>query len=237
MPVDVDLSFIRYPTQRAIVAEAVGAAHMDAAIIGLLLAGSFARGDATRLSDLDHYALVRDGCSRPFYAGTRRGILVEWHYADLARALTKLAQSPMAWYTYVDGRILYDPEGQLQRLTRLAHQHFATYAVPAEERAGIAHWLASAQVKVAAARDAGDGLRAAYIVTTTAHEVLVGLWAVNQRPLPPSGGIPAHLADLPRRPTHLPDWFERLMRGTPEERVATFEALCQWLVPQLRGPA
>jgi hypothetical protein len=234
MDMPADLSFIPYPTQRTIVAEALTTAHADAEITGLLLAGSLARGDAARLADVDLYLLLRDGGRRLSRAEMRDGILVEWHYADQARAQTKLTTNPMAIYTYLDGRILYDSAGHLQHLTTLARQHFDMYTVSASERAGIGHWLLSAQLKVAAARDSGDTLKAGYIVTTTAFEVLVGLWAINQRPMPASGGVLAHLADLPQQPEHLPHWLNHLFQGTLTERIATFEALCQWLIPHLQ---
>ena len=92
-------------------------------------------------------------------------------------------------------------------------------------------------MKLAAAHDVGDDLKAAYIVTTQALEVMVGLWAINQRPMPASGGVLAHLADLPLQPDHLPDWLQQLFQGTLRERITTFEALCEWLIPQLRTPA
>jgi hypothetical protein len=229
-----NLSFIPYPAQRTIVAEALATAHADAETSGLLLAGSLARGDAARLADVDLYLLLHDGHSRPSRAEMRDGILVEWHYADMARAQAKLTTNPMALYTYLDGRILYDPAGHLQHLTALARQLFDSYTVSDRERAGIAHWLLSAKLKVAAARDSGDMLKAGYIVTTTAFEVLVGLWAINQRPIPASGGVLAHLADLPQQPHHLQNWLEQLLQGTLTERIATFEALCQWLIPRLQ---
>jgi len=230
------LSFIPYPTQRTIVAEALASAQADAEITGLLLAGSLARGDAARLADVDLYLLLQDGGSRTSRAEMRHGILVEWHYADPGRAQTKLTTNPMAIYTYLDGRILYDPAGHLQNLTRLARQLFDSYTVSDRERAGIAHWLLSAQLKVVAARDSGDALKAGYIVTTTAFEVLVGLWAINERPMPASGGVLAHLADLSQQPNHLPHWLEQLLQGSLTERITTFEALCQWLIPRLQQP-
>jgi integrase len=58
-----DLSFIPYPTQRTIVADAIAAAHADAEITGLLLAGSLARGDAARLADVDLYLLLQTKAS------------------------------------------------------------------------------------------------------------------------------------------------------------------------------
>jgi hypothetical protein len=173
MQADVDKAQAAY--------QALATAQADAEMSGLLLAGSLARGDAARLADIDLYLLLRVGSRRPSRAEMRDGILVEWHYADRARTQTKLTTNPMALYTYLDGRILYDPAGHLQDLTALARQLLDSYTVSDRERAGMTHWLLSAQLKVAAARDSGDTLKAGYIVTTTAFEVLVGLWALRGR--------------------------------------------------------
>ena len=66
--------------------------------------------------------------------------------------------------------------------------------------------------------------------------MLVGLWAINERPMPASGGVLAHLADLPQQPDHLPNWLNHLFQGTLTERIVTFEALCQWLILRLQQP-
>ncbi len=229
-----NLNFMPLGRQRTILEDLLTQASADDEIIGVLLAGSFARGDAVPSSDLDVYMLLRDGCTRAFQTDMRAGILVECAYADVARAQAKLAQNPMALYTYLDGRILYDPLGRLQQLVDLAHQLFATYSVPAHERHAIAHWLTSACVKIAAAQEAGNDLTAAYVVTTTAFEVLVGLWALNQQPIPPSGGVLAHLPDLARQPNHISSWLPRLFQGDTTDRIAVFQEVSAWLVPLLK---
>ena len=116
----------------------------------------------------------------------------------------------MEVYAYLDRRIL--PEG---------------------ERRGIGYWLQSADIKVRAALEAGDELKAAFIAGTTAWKILEGVWAVNDRPMPPSGGVSAHLADLSSRPPPAADWFARLFLGDTSARIETALDLIGWLVPLL----
>ena len=78
----VDLTFIENPLHRRLIERALDEAYRDGDVIGLMLLGSFARGDASPGSDLDFYILLRNGCSRAFQSELRRGILVEYKYRN-----------------------------------------------------------------------------------------------------------------------------------------------------------
>jgi predicted nucleotidyltransferase len=227
------LTFIPYMTQHEIVAACLAEAQRDPDVVGLLLAGSFARRDALPGSDVDLYVLLRDGCERPNRSELQGGVLVEWQYNDLARAKAKLASNPMTIYTHLDGHVLYDLENQFPELIRLAQEAQDSFSVTEKDRAAIAHWLLSASLKVVAARAAGDQIKVAFVVSSTTYQVFAGLWAVNQKPMPASGGVLAHLNDLPLHPDHIPGWLESFLTGNLEERAATFAALCDWLIPLL----
>ena len=116
----------------------------------------------------------------------------------------------MEVYAYLDRRIL--PEG---------------------ERRGIGYWLQSADIKVRAALEAGDELKAAFIAGTTAWKILEGVWAVSDGPIPPSSGVSAHLADLTSLPPLVADWFAHLFLGDTPTGVETTLELIGWLVPLL----
>jgi predicted nucleotidyltransferase len=228
-----DLAFIESEVHRRLLREVLDDACRDPDAIGLMLTGSLARGDAYPGSDLDVQVLLRDGCSREFHAQLRRGILVECSYADEARARSKLERDPMHIYSYLDGRILYDPEGRLQALVSAARARFEAYRVPAEEARGIAHWLSSARIKIAAARDAGDELRAAYVASTSAWEMLRGIWAAHDKPVPPSGALWAHLQDLPAGPPDVEAWLRRLFAGNTGDRIGAAIEIIDWVLPRL----
>jgi hypothetical protein len=228
-----DLAFIESEIHRRLLQEAVDDARRDPDVIGVMLTGSFARGDAYPGSDLDIHLLLRDGCRRDFRAELRQGILVECSYADEAHARSQLARDPMHVYSYLDGRILYDPEGRLGALVAAARARFATYRVPAKESRGIAHWLCSARIKIAAARDAGDRLRAAYIASTSSWEMLRGIWAAYDKPVPPSGALWAHLGDLPAGPPDIEAWLRRLFAGDTADRIEAAIEITDWVLSQL----
>jgi hypothetical protein len=138
-------------------------------------------------------------------------------------------------YTYLDGRILYDPEGRLQALVSAARARFGAYRVPAEEAHGIAHWLHSARIKIVAARDAGDELRAAYVASTSSWEMLRGIWAAHDKPVPPSGALWAHLHDLPAGPPDVEAWLRMLFTGDTSARISAAIEIIDWVLPRLEA--
>lgn len=229
----IDLAFVGSETHRCLLQAVLDRALRDDEVIGVLLTGSVARGDAYPGSDLDVFMLLRDGCSRPFQSEVRQGIIVECGYADVDRARAKIERNPMRVYAYLDGRILYDPEGWLDQLVDLARACLEGYEMSGEQRCGIAYWLESARHKMIAAQEAGDRLQAAYVASTTSWKILEGLWAVNDMPVPSSGAVRAHIRDLPRRPPALEDLWRRLFAGDASNRVQAAITIIEWVVPRL----
>jgi predicted nucleotidyltransferase len=229
----IDLTFVASPVHRRLLSEALADLRRDEAIIGVLLAGSLARGDALPGSDIDLYVLLRDGRPKTSFAVERDGILVERMGADEAAIRQRFIERPMSLYTYLDGRILHDPAGRLADLTALARQLFDAYRTSEAERQAIAYWLASVRRKLAAARAAGDERKAAYLATTTAWKIMEGLWAANDRPVPPSGAVWPHLGDLADEPSPLVAWLDRLVRGSTPERLEAAAVLMDSVIPRL----
>jgi hypothetical protein len=91
--------------------ELVEEAYQQEDIVGILLTGSVARGDALPGADLDVRYLLPEGKSRPFQSELHHGIVVERSYADLPRAQSNLEANPMEVYAYLDGRILLAGQG------------------------------------------------------------------------------------------------------------------------------
>lgn len=85
----------------------------DENVRGILLTGSRARGDALPDSDLDLLVLVASPPAKTFVSETVDGTLVERHLRDLAGAGARLLEHPTELYSYLDGHILYDPDGSL----------------------------------------------------------------------------------------------------------------------------
>jgi len=218
---------------QALLQEILDDASQQHDIIGILLTGSVARGDALPGSDLDLHILLTPGSNRSFSAEWRQGILVERDYAEVSKALNKLDSNPMEVYPYLDGRILFDPQGALADLTEQARQRFAAYRVPNDERREIAHWLLSARIKLTAALAANNTLKAAYLSSTVSWPLLQGLWAANEKPVPPNGSVWVHLKDLSRGPQNVEEQLKQFLLDEPLSRAHAAISLINWILEQL----
>lgn len=203
-------------------------------LLGMLLIGSFARGDALPGSDLDLRLFFAPGHTRRFVAEVREGILIERGSVDVESALAKLATNPMEVYAYLDGRILSDPEGVITQLAGEARERFAAYRTPVKERSESTYWLESVRIKVRAALNAGDTARGAYLVSTASWPLLTGLWAANDKPLPPNGSVWPHLKDLTKTPPDLEVLLQGFFGGETRQRMLNALTLIDWIIEALR---
>ena len=211
-------------------AHLTGALQRDPDVRGVLLTGSRARGDALPGSDIDLLVLVASPPEKTLVSETINGRLVERHFRSFEGARARLSEHPMELYSYLDGHILYDPDGALAELVGEARVRFDAYRVPEGEKRAVFYWLRSVRLKLEAAVTAGDTLKMGYYAATNSWKVLGGLWAVNDKPVPPAGAVWAHLPDLSRRPEGLEAALERLFKGTPEERSETMLGLIGWVL-------
>lgn len=76
---------------------------------------------------------------------------------------------------------------------------YKDYSISNKEVEGISHWLRSAVNKIKAAIEMQDEFKASYVINTSTWVMLEGLWAVNNKPIPPSGAVWAHIKNLPIR--------------------------------------
>ena len=84
--------------------------------------------------------------------------------------------------------------------------------------------------------DPAPDLVAAYLrrVCASSHPWRKASWRfMSYGPMPSSGGVSAHLADLSSRPSPVADWFTRLFLGDTSTQVKTTLDLIGWLVPLL----
>lgn len=208
----------------------VGELKRDPDVRGVLLTGSRARGDARPGSDIDLLVLVASKPERTFISETLNGVLVERHVRDMEGARARLSARPVELYSYLDGRVRHDPDGLLAELVEAAKERFSGYRVSDGEKQAIFYWLKSASLKLRTARAAGDTLKMGYYASTNSWKVLEGLWALNDKPVPPAGAVWAHLPDLTLRPERLEASLKQMFTGTTDERAGRTLELIDWVL-------
>ncbi|MEQ7006767.1 nucleotidyltransferase domain-containing protein [Actinopolymorpha sp. B17G11] len=216
----------------AMLDDLVDEAKQEEDVVGVLLTGSLARGDALPGTDIDLRLILADGLHRPAQQELRDGILVERGYSDVATARATLEANPMHVYAYLDGRILYDPLGVLPSLRQQAQRRFDTYQVTGQERSDLAARLRYPQDKIRVAMSGGDLLKAAFVTGTSSWGIMEGLWAANNRPLPPNSSVQPHLQDL-AGPADVEALYRQLFLSETRERVRVALDLFDWILSEL----
>lgn len=229
------LTDIRLEPHRTLLRATVRDAKHDEEVIGLLLTGSLARGDALPGTDLDLVLVLAEGSSRPFRREMVDGILVERTYADASSARMQLDSHPMRVYGYLDGRILYDPQKALERLRLHARARLEVYEVPTRHRRETAFLLRCSRDKMRVALGAGDLLKAAYVAGTSSWQIIEGLWAANGLPVPPNSSVRPHLCDLSKGPPEAQESYRDLFLADAPRRVQVALELIDWILMELGG--
>ncbi len=225
----------RLEPHRTLLRAAVEEATHDGDIIGLLLTGSLARGDALPGTDLDFVVLLAEGCSRPFRRELDGGVLVERTYIDARSARGQLHARPMRVYGYLDGRILYEPKNALERLRSYARGRFEAYKTPPAHRDETAFLLRCSRDKMRVALGGGDLLKAAHVAGTSSWQIIEGLWAANDLPVPPNSSVRPHLRDLFKGPPDVEGSYRDLFLGDASQRVQVALKMIDWILIQLNG--
>ena len=200
----------------------------DSTVEGVLLNGSVAVGTATEESDLDIIVL---GKKEEFVSQLIDSVLVEIHYTSFESAINKLRTNPKEVYKYLDAKIEYD-SGKAQEIITYAENTFENYHVTQKERNEIAYWLKSIKPKLEAAFSKQDLLLISYLVSVNTWKVLEGIWAVNQKPVPPASSLYRRYKELELIPSQ--NWFEGLLIGDPEHRGQIMIESIDWILKRLQ---
>lgn len=186
----------------------------DKSIHSVILMGSVAYGKATDDSDLDILVL----CDKDeFISKCVNGILVEIHYQKYKTLRKKLESNPMDVYKYIYSKIIFD-DGKFVKLFDEANEIYNNYRTPEKEKESIKYWLSSTKSKLLTAIKSDDVLKVSYLTATNTWKVLEGVWAVNNKPIPPSS-IAFNTHDKLDFP--LENWFESLFIGDIFSRANT----------------
>ncbi|KAB2441029.1 nucleotidyltransferase family protein [Bacillus luti] len=202
---------------------------------GFMLIGSVARGDAYPESDLDFYILLEEGQKKKFHSETREDILVEYKSADFNQIQVNFKNNPMELYSFLEGGILFDKSSELKKLKEIATYEFENYRVSNDKVKGISHWLHSSLVKIQSALKANDELKASYIVHTSTWTLVEGIWAMNNKPVPPAGSVLKYIQTLSNRPNHFDELINKVFLGDTRERISSAIFLMEWVLMNLES--
>lgn len=139
----------------------------------------------------------------------------------------------MEIYSFLDGKILIDKNGLLHRLQTIASQKYKNYCISEKEVKGISHWLLSAANKIKATVEMQDDFKASYVITTSTWVMLEGIWAVNNKPMPPSGAVWAHIKELPIRMDNMDELLNDVFLEKTSIRIASFIQIIEWIIMRL----
>ena len=180
--------------------------RQDKHIQSVILMGSVAYGLATDDSDLDILVL----CDRDdFESKSVDGVLVEIHYQKYKTLKKKLESNSVEVYKYLYSKVIFD-NGKYAELYDMANKLYNNYITPEKEKESIKYWLSSTKVKLLSAIKDEDVSKASYLIATNSWKALEGIWAMNNKPMPPSS-----LAYNTYNKIEVPleNWFESLFVG------------------------
>lgn len=72
-----------------------------------------------------------------------------------------------------------------------------------------------------------------FLMETTSWKLLEGIWAVNDKPMPPSGSVVAHITDIHIYPNDDKEWFENLFCGHYSRKYEVMTKYIIWTVNEL----
>ena len=195
----------------------------DKNIKGILLTGSVAYGKAAEDADLDVVVL----CNKDeFISKYVDSILVEIHFQKYNTMLKKLNSNPSEVYKYLYSKILFD-NGKLDHLIAEANKIYNDYVTPKEEMESIAYWLSSAKIKLLSAINNNDMKKTSYLISTNTWKVLEGVWAINNKPIPPSSLVFNKHDMLKIIPSE--NWFDNLFVDDNFSRANAMIDMIDWI--------
>lgn len=190
----------------------------------VLLIGSVAYGMANDNSDLDLIVISNED---KFVSEYVEGILVEKHFSKYSTLLKRLENNPIDVYKYLYSKIIFDDNGKLEILTAKAKEIYKHYITPQKEMDDICYWLSSTKIKLLSAINSNDEMKISYLISTNTWIVLEGVWAKNNKPMPPSSIAFAKHNEL----TYVPfaNWFIELLVGDNLSRANAMIKIINWI--------
>lgn len=189
----------------------------------VLLTGSVAYGATVEDSDLDLIVIADED---RFVSKYTDGVLVEIHFHKYSTLVKNLESNSTDVYNYLYSKIIFD-NGKLEKLIAKAKAICNNYCTPAKEKEDIGYWLLSTKIKLTSAINSKDETKISYLISTNTWKVLEGVWAVNNKPMPPSSLAFAKYYDLKYIP--FDNWFNDLLIGDGIPRARAMIKIIDWI--------
>lgn len=192
-------------------------------IEGILLIGSVAYGTASETSDLDLIVICSEDKFSSKYTDE---ILVEIHFNKYSTLLKKLKANPVEIYKYLYSKIIVD-NGKSAKLISMANSIYCNYSTPINEIENIVYWLLSTKIKLQSAINSNDTEKVSYLISTNTWKILEGVWAKNNKPMPPSSLAFEKHSELKCIP--FDGWFDRLLLGDCLQKAVAMIDIINWI--------
>jgi predicted nucleotidyltransferase len=231
---------IQYPTplHRRVLSAVLAEARADRNVRGLLLAGSLARGTARADSDIDVLAVTSGqnadagwrSVSRPLPVDALVRTAGEWQ----ARFAPDRPGDESWGYAFLDGVVLYDPDGITSRLISDAAGIHERYRVPAPVKAHYTKLWHHVRPKMHAVLGHGDPVEIGWASAVMTNDLLRTVWAANELPNPSLdlGTVQRHLGDL-TIPASAAAELRAILRAGPQESLQRQLDLIDAVLPHL----
>ncbi len=197
-------------------------------VSGIMLMGSVAQNNASAESDLDIMVLSNENS---FKTEICDGVLVEYIFTTFDTRLQKLINNEMEVYHFINNKIIYDKDNQLHYLMEIAIEKYNNFTTEKEIKAQIYHWLFSTKIKLLSAIKSSNILKQNYIVSTNSWKIIEAIYAINDKPVPPSSAVIRLCDKLENIPYK--NWFETLFIGNDNSKVNAMINIIEWILPQL----
>ncbi len=209
--------------QLAVLEKGIQILKQNKKVKAVLLTDSVAYGTATDDSDLDLIVISNEN---RFVSKYTDGILVEIHFNKFDTLIKRLESNPSEVYKYLYSKVIFD-NGSFDKLMLRANEIYNEFSMPTKDMQSICYWLSSTKIKLTAAMNSNDKMKIAYLLSTNTWKVLEGVWARNNKPMPPSSLAFAKHGDL----KHIPydNWFNGLLMGDCISRARAMLDIIDWV--------
>lgn len=211
--------------QQEILEKIIPQLRKDTGVTAVMLTGSVAAGTEYASSDLNLFLL---GNKNKINTELVEDILVEFNYITKEAAQIKLDECSMEVYRYLGSKIIYDLDGSLIKLMRIAISSYENYRVSERSKAELRHWLYSTKIKIEAAIQDNNDLKADFVTAISSSRIVEAVFAVNDIPMPPVSRVLQELSSLHQIPGY--DWFHKLFGKDTIERAKTIMYTIDWIM-------